>query len=315
MITLTQLEYIVALARFGSFRQAAKACFVTQPTLSMQIKKLEDDLGVLIFDRGEQPIRPTPMGAKLIEQSAVVLGHAAKLEGLVRESKSSLEGELRLAVIPTLAPYVLPLFVEHFARAHPKMRLHIEESTTNATLQALREHRIDVGLLATPLHEAMIRELPLFREPFYVYAQKGSRLAKLDEVSDADLKDERVLLLAEGHCLRAQVARVCGYRDRKQARQPGSFDLESGSIETLCHLVDEGLGYTVIPHLAKRWSATRAGRVIAFSDPQPSREVSLIVHASFTRDRLLEALAASIRQALPPELRKPTAPLRTIALR
>jgi LysR family transcriptional regulator, hydrogen peroxide-inducible genes activator len=315
MITLTQLQYVVAVARHGNFRNAAKACFVTQPTLSMQIKKLEDELGVLLFDRAVHPIRPTPLGEKLIEQSAVVLGHAAKLEDLVRESKGALEGELRLAVIPTLAPYVLPLFVEAFARAHDKLRLHIEESTTDAILAALREHRIDVGLLATPLHEPMTRELPLFREPFYVYAEKDSRLARLDEVADGDLKDERILLLAEGHCLRSQVSRVCGLRDRKSARDGAGFQLESGSIETLCHLVDEGLGYTVIPHLARRWSATRSGRIVPFSDPQPSREVSLLVHESFTRDRLLEALATSIRRSLPPELRKPPAPLRTIALR
>jgi LysR family hydrogen peroxide-inducible transcriptional activator len=315
MITLTQLEYIVAVARHGSFRQAAKACFVTQPTLSMQIKKLEDDLGVSIFDRGAQPVQPTPLGKRVLEQSAVVLNQAARIEELVRAAKSSVEGELSLAVIPTLAPYVLPLFVERFTRAHPAVQLRIEESTTDAILQALRERRLDVGLLATPLHEPMIRERALFREPFYVYARRDSALGQLSQVTDADLKGERVLLLAEGHCLRAQVARVCGYRERKRAREAAGFELASGSIETLCHLVDEGVGYTVIPHLARRWSATRHGRVIPFSEPQPSREVGLIVHESFTRDALLDALAASIEGSLPPELRDPEVALRTVKLR
>lgn len=315
MITLTQLEYIVAVARFGSFRRAAKACFVTQPTLSMQIKKLEDDLGILIFDRSEQPARPTAIGKKILEQGAVVLGQAARIESMVRATKDAIEGDLHLAVIPTLAPYLLPLFIEHFATSHPAVRVRVEEMTTDAILEALRNNKLDVGLLATPLHEPRTRELPLFREPFYVYAAKQSELAALDEISDADLKGERVLLLAEGHCLRSQVARVCGHRDRRNARQASSFEFESGSIETLCHLVEQGVGYTVIPHLAKRWSVTRNGRVIPFSDPQPSREISLITHESYTRDALLEALAASIRAALPDELNDPQAPLRTIKLR
>jgi LysR family transcriptional regulator, hydrogen peroxide-inducible genes activator len=298
VITLTQLQYIVAVDRHGTFRAAAKACFVTQPTLSMQVKKLEEDLGVQIFDRSEQPVRATPLGKQLIEQSAIVLSHAARLEDLVHEARDKLEGDLRLAVIPTLAPYLLPLFVEHFAKRYPKVHLRIEERTTDSILDALRKNEQDIGLLATPLGEPMVRELPLFREPFYVYAAKDSKLARLHEVADVDLKDERVLLLSEGHCLRSQVVRVCGYRQGRNAK-PAPFEFESGSIETLCHMVDKGLGYTVIPHLARGWSATRNGRVIPFSEPRPSREVSLVAHQSFAREGLLRALAESIRESLP----------------
>ena len=314
MITLTQLQYIVALDRHGSFGAAAKACFVTQPTLSMQIKKLEDDLGVQLFDRSEQPVRATPLGKKLIEQSVLVLSATARLEDLVHEARDKVEGELRLAVIPTLAPYVLPLFVERFSRAHPKVHLRIEERTTDSTLEALRKGELDVGLLATPLGEPLMREVPLFREPFYVYAARGSKLARLREVSDEALKDERVLLLSEGHCLRSQVVRVCGYRQSRNAKI-SPFEFESGSIETLCHMVDKGLGYTVIPHLARGWNATRHGKVIPFSDPRPSREVGLIVHQSFAREGLLTALADSIRESLPPELQKVDASLRVVKLR
>jgi LysR family hydrogen peroxide-inducible transcriptional activator len=314
MITLTQLEYIVAVEKFGNFRMAAKSCHVTQPTLSMQIQKLEDDLGVTIFDRGVQPIQATPIGQKIIDQSRVVLSQSARINAIIDEAKDSVEGELRLAVIPTLAPYVLPLFLEKFAKSYPKARLLVQESKTDDIIVALQTNQLDVGLLATPLDEPQIKELPLFHEPFYVYAAKDSALARLSEISDADLKDEHILLLAEGHCLREQVTRVCRYR---QGRGPGDakFEFESGSIETLCHLVDKGHGYTVIPHLAKGWNVSRAGKVVPFADPQPSREVSLVTHHSFARDAMLKALAGSIKDTLPAELRRADSDLRTIKLR
>lgn len=315
MLSLTQLQYVLAVERHGSFSQAARACHVTQPTLSMQIKKLEDELGVVLFDRSAQPIRATPIGRKILEQSAVVLSQAARLQDLVNEAKERLSGVLHLSVIPTLAPYVLPLFLQRFAESYPDVQLKVEERTTDAIIEALREHRTDVGLLATPLDEPMLRELPLFHEPFYVYAKKGGRLAELNQVSDDDLSRERVLLLSEGHCLRTQVMRVCGYRQNRQKKAASHFEFESGSIETLCHMVDKGLGYTVIPHLAKSWNVTRHGRVIPFADPQPSREVSLVVHESFAREALLRALNQSIVRSLPPELQQPEDALRTIKLR
>jgi LysR family hydrogen peroxide-inducible transcriptional activator len=315
MLSLTQLSYILAVERHGSFSQAAKACHVTQPTLSMQVKKLEEDLGIVIFDRSTQPIRATPIGRKVLEQSAVVLSQASRLTDLVHEAKDQLEGVLQLSVIPTLAPYVLPLFLQRFADAYPAVQLKVEERTTDAIIEALREHRTDVGLLATPLDEPLLRELPLFHEPFYVYAKKGGRLAELEAVSDDDLSQERVLLLSEGHCLRTQVMRVCGYRQSRQKKAASHFEFESGSIETLCHMVDKGLGYTVIPHLAKSWNVTRHGRVIPFTDPQPSREVSLVVHESYAREAMLRALAQSIVRSLPSELQRPDETLRTIKLR
>lgn len=315
MLTLTQLEYIVAVERHGSFNQAAKACFVTQPTLSMQIKKLEDEFGVVIFDRSAQPIRATPIGRRILEQSAVLLGHAARLQDIIKEAKESVEGKLSLSVIPTVAPYVLPLFVQRFADAHPRVQLKVEERTTDAIIDALRHGHTDVGLLATPLQEPMIRELPLFQEPFYVYAKKGSRLAERAEVSDEDLAQERVLLLSEGHCLRAQVIRVCNYRQSRQKKGRSNLEFESGSIETLCHMVDKGLGYTVIPALATSWNVTRNGKVVRFAEPQPSREVSLVVHDSFAREGLLNALASCIQKSLPAELQASEVPLRTVKLR
>jgi LysR family hydrogen peroxide-inducible transcriptional activator len=315
MVTFTQLEYIVAVDRLGNFRQAAKACHVTQPTLSMQIQKLEDELGVVIFDRSRQPIRATPIGQAILEQSRIALSQTSRITAIVAATKEAVEGELRLGVIPTLAPYLLPLFLDRFAKSHPKARLLIEESKTDDIIAALQRDRLDVGLLATPLGEPSIVEHRLFLEPFYVYAAKDSPLAALSEVSDVDLRNEKVLLLAEGHCLREQIVRVCRYR-RGKGPQPGGFEFESGSIETLCRLVERGHGYTIIPHLAKASGASHAGRVVPFSEPRPSREVSLVVHQSFAREAMLRALAEAIRQALPRELRQAdAAELQTIKLR
>jgi LysR family hydrogen peroxide-inducible transcriptional activator len=315
MITLTQLEYIVAVERYGNFGQAAKACFVTQPTLSMQIQKLEEDLGVVIFDRAHQPIKATPIGKRILAQSAIVLDQSARIREIVHETSDKVEGELRLSVIPTLAPYLLPLFVRPFTDKYPNVKLLIEETKTDDILSALRHDQVDIGLLATPLDEPRIVEHPLFVEPFYVYAQRGSALSKLERIHDSDLKGERVLLLAEGHCLRAQMARVCSYRKTQERRAGHAFEFESGSIETLCHLVDKGHGYTVIPHLAKTWGAARTGEVIPFGEPRPGRQVSLVVDQSFARHATLNALASTIIDALPAELQKPKTPVKPVKVR
>lgn len=314
MVTLTQLEYIVAVEKFRNFRKAAKSCFVTQPTLSMQIQKLEEQLGVVIFDRSSQPVQATPIGAKILDQARVVLSQSALIIELIQKEKDQVEGDLRLAIIPTLAPYLLPLFLDRFAKDYPKVRLFVEESKTDDIITALQKNQIDVGLLVTPLGEELLVEHPLFREPFYVYAAKNSALAKQKEVHDKDLRDEDLLLLAEGHCMREQVLRVC--RDRRSRDAYGAnLQFESGSIETLCHLVEKGHGYTVIPHLATTWQETRAGKVIPFAEPRPSREVSLVVHRSFVRASLLQALSSTIVACLPKELRKADPDLKTIEIR
>lgn len=314
MMTLTQLEYIVAVEKFRNFRKAAKSCFVTQPTLSMQIQKLEDQLGVLLFDRSSQPIQATPIGAKILDQARVVLSQAALIAELIQTEKEQVEGDLRLAIIPTLAPYLLPLFLDDFAKRYPKVRLFVEESKTDDIVVALQKNQIDAGLLVTPLGEESLVEHALFREPFYVYAAKNSELAKHTEVRDKDLRDDELLLLAEGHCMREQVLRVCRDR-RKNAPLGAHLQFESGSIETLCHLVEKGLGYTVIPHLAITWQGTRMGKVVPFAEPRPSREVSLVVHRSFVRGSILKALSATIQGALPKELRKGDQDLKTIGIR
>lgn len=315
MVTLTQLEYIVAVEKFRNFSLAAKSCFVTQPTLSMQIQKLEEQLGVVIFDRSSQPIKATPIGQKVLDQARIVLSQASLITELINQEKQRVQGELRLGIIPTLAPYLLPLFLGKLAADYPDIDLHVEESKTDDIIVALRKNQLDVGLLVTPLDEPQIVEHPLFQEPFYVYAAKGSALAKLSEVSDDDLKDEELLLLAEGHCMREQTLRVCRNRRTRTKTVGAGLQFESGSIETLCHLVEKGHGYTIIPHLSKTWQETKAGRVIPFTAPSPSRQVSIVTHHSFVRDSLLQALSTSILATLPPELKRPAKDLKTVKIR
>lgn len=314
MMTLTQLEYIVAVEKFGNFRAAAKSCFVTQPTLSMQIQKMEEDLGVILFDRSSKPIKATPIGQKILDQSRVVLAQSALIHELIQQEKKSIEGDLRLGVIPTLAPYLLPLFLDNFASQYPRVRLFVEESKTDDMIVALQKNQLDIGLAVTPLDEPLLVEHPLFHEPFYVYASKKSELAGLKEVQEKDLKERELLLLTEGHCMREQVLRVCKHREGKRETFSQQLQFESGSIETLCHLVEKGRGYTVIPHLAKVWRNDLSGDVIPFKKPSPSREVSLIVHRSFVRDSLLKALSDCIRSSLPGELQKDDPSMRTIAI-
>ncbi len=313
MITLTQLEYIVAVERYGNFKRAAKSCFVTQPTLSMQIQKLEDHLGVILFDRSKQPVTPTPLGQKVLDQSRVVLSQANLITELINQAKDRIEGDLRLAVIPTLAPYLLPLFVNEFSREFPLVRLFVEESKTDEIIAALQRNQLDIGLLVTPLDEPNLVEHPVFQEPFYVYTAAKSRLAEKNHIKESDLKNYEMLLLTEGHCMREQMLKVCRLKDHQEPRNT-RLQFESGSIETLCHLVERSEGYTIIPHLAKAWLQQRPGVSIPFADPAPSREVSLVVHRSFVRNSLLQALLQCMRAQLPRELQDPEKKLKTIPI-
>ncbi len=313
-ISLTQLEYIVAVERHKNFRAAAKACHVTQPTLSMQIQKLEEQLGISIFDRSQQPVQVTPLGQKIIDQSRLVLSHATLIGELISEARTEVAGELRIAVIPTLAPYLLPLFLEKFVNQYPKLNLRVEESKTEDIIRDLAQNQLDVGILVTPLNEKLLQEVPLFQEPFYVFANQNSELATLDVVHDQDLVGHELLLLSEGHCMRDQMLRVCKQRRQHSESGRSRLKFESGSIETLCHLVEMGQGYTVVPHLSKKWISSHSGKLIPFSDPQPSREVSLIVHRSFVKDAILNALRDCIVQSLPKDLIRPETELRRIKI-
>lgn len=301
-LTLTQLEYLVALDQFRHFGKAAKACHVSQPTLSMQLQKLEQDLGVVLFDRTFQPLLPTTDGEPLIAQARVVLSEARRLATLSRQDEKELKGELRLAVIPTIAPYLLPLFVEHFARTYPKLNLYIDELQTDQILTALELEKIDVGLLATPLKAEGIEEEKLFLEPFLLYAPAEHPLARKKTITEDDLDGSEMWLLAEGHCLRSQILRFCSLRNSQSVLKNVRF--EAGNLETLQRLVDLGTGYTLIPWLAAQRPIPNSAVTRNFKAPAPVRQVSLIWRRTQLKRRAIESLARTIKACLPAELRE-----------
>lgn len=299
-MTLTQLSYILAVDRYRSFSKAAKAVFVSQPTLSMQLKKLEEELGVPIFDRSRQPVVPTPAGEQLIAQARVVLNEADKLTELVQETQGELSGELRLGIIPTISPYLLHRFLARFVEAHPKVQLSVEEVQTSQMVELLRQDLLDVGIAATPLNERNIVEEPLYYEPFMAYVPDWHRLS--DEAiilaSELDLSD--ILLLNEGHCFRNNVINLCGSAFNPDAEQ--RFKLQSGNFETLIRLAHKGFGMTLLPYLAAIDLKTDRKAVKPFGDPQPSREVSLLYSRSQLKTRAITALREAVLKGLPKRL-------------
>ncbi len=299
MPTITQLEYVVAVDRHRHFGRAAQACHVSQPSLSMQLQKLEEELGVVLFDRSKKPILPTERGALLIAQAKVILAEERKLLELSQLQTGVVTGEFRLGVIPTLAPYLIPLFIHNFAKRYPKVNLLIEELKTADIVQALDEDRLDAGLAVTPLKESRFEEQVLFYEPFYLYVGEGHPLYKQARVRETDLNEGDIWLLGEGHCLRNQVVRLCSLRGSKGVFHNVTF--ESGNMETLKRLVDHSEGYTLLPHLAvmEYKDAATKKRIKPFIKPVPTREVSLVYRRRHLKDAILGGLSDSIQAAVP----------------
>jgi LysR family hydrogen peroxide-inducible transcriptional activator len=297
-MTLTQLEYIVAVERLKSFQKAADACFVTQPTLSQQVQKIENLLGVMIFDRSKQPAVPTPMGEKIIAQARTILQEANKIKSMISEEQFSVTGVLRLGIIPTLAPFLLPRFIRKMNKNFPGVDFEISEVPTELLVKGLREDRLDVGLLVTPLHHEDLIEKPVYYEPLFIYTSPDHRLNELKKINEKELSQSDVYLLSEGHCFRDQVLNLCRVR-KGVGRRKVSF--ESGSLQTLKRLVDETDGYTILPELAAEdlLSAGEKNRLKPFADPVPVREISLVTHKSFVKAKMLEALESEIKKALP----------------
>jgi LysR family hydrogen peroxide-inducible transcriptional activator len=300
--SLTQLEYVVAVFKAGHFAKAAAECGVTQPTLSMQIQKLEEDLGVVIFDRSKKPILLTSAGKKIIEQIQTLLFDAKRLDELVLSDQSdAISGDLVIGVIPTIAPYVLPQLLPVIEKKFPEMRLKILELQTHRIIEALGTDEIDVGLLATPIKIPKIFEYPLFYEPFFVYSRKDHELAKKSRVKYSNLKFDDIWLLEEGHCLRHQVLDVCAIKgDSDDGRR---FTFESGSLETLKSIVSSYGGYTLLPQLATTGLRPNT-ELIPFERPIPAREIGLVYRREHYKSKMIEALGESILESIPAEVRK-----------
>jgi LysR family hydrogen peroxide-inducible transcriptional activator len=296
-MTLQQLQYIVAVADTGQFSKAARHCHVTQPTLTMMVRKLEDELGVTIFQRGVQPARTTTEGTRLIEQARVVLREAGQLKDLVKELRTGTSGTYRIGIIPTLAPYLLPLFLARFAEEHPNARLAIDERRTSRILKALWNGQLDIGILAGPIVSDDLEAITLFQEPFLAYLPDGHPLLKKKRIAAKDLRKEPLWVLSEGHCLRDQVLNVC---QQPSAAGHENILYSTGSIETLKRMVRSGSGITLVPELSVNDDERNVRR---FGSPEPVREVLLVVRRPFVRRKALEALVEAIKTSIPKRFR------------
>jgi LysR family hydrogen peroxide-inducible transcriptional activator len=301
MITITQLAYIVAVDDCRHFVAAAERCFVTQPTLSAQVKKLEDELGVLIFDRTCLPVAPTEIGSRLIEQARLVLSSTRRIEEIINEDRLEATGILRLGIIPTLAPYLLPAFIGHYTRNHPKVHVEIEELVSTEIIRRLKTDTLDAGLFVTPYHDERIMEQPVFYEAMLVYAHPGHELLKREAIDPRTLSAQELWMLGQGHCFRDQVLNLCEMPPTHGSGHP--FEFESNSLETLMRIVDREGGFTVIPELAaKELSPERKKQLRPFAGYTPTREVSVIYSQNYTKKKLISLLCEDLKAVVPAEM-------------
>lgn len=291
-MTITQLQYVLAVAEHQNFTKAAQKVFVTQPTLSMQIQKLEEELDIQIFDRSKKPIQLTETGRKIVNQARNIVNESDRIQDIVDQQKGFIGGVFRLGVIPTIMPTLLPMFLNNFIRKYPKVKLKIEELNTEAIIEKLKEGHLDAAIAATPLELPGIKEQVLYYEPFVAYIPEGHRLAKKEDLVADDLDIDDMLLLEDGHCFKDGVLNLC-----KASRnyEDDNFQLESGSFETLLKLSNEGLGMTLLPYLhTLDIKEIDAKKLKMFREPSPAREVSLIYNRSELKIQIIEALRSTI---------------------
>lgn len=302
-MTFTQLEYVVAVATYKSFVAAAEKCFVTQPTLSMQIQKLEEELGVKLFDRNRHPISVTTIGMAVVEQARVILAECEKVRELIRQQQNTMDGGFRLAVIPTVAPYIIPPLLENYVREYPDVKLQIKEMETDKIILALRNNEVDAGLVSTPLDANGIREYPIFQESFVAYFSPEEKALKKRLVSPDDIELDRIWMLNEGHCMRNQILDLCSDQvQRLQADRP--FRYESSNVETLRRMVEKNRGFTVLPELSTLdFTEDQMENIRFFEDPEPVREISLITNDHFVRVSLLQSLMDEILKLVPDKMK------------
>ena len=291
-MTITQLKYVLAVAEYKNFTLAAEHSFVTQPTLSMQIQKLEDELDVLIFNRKKKPIALTPIGEKIIEQAKLIISESNRINDIVDQQKGFIGGEFKLGIIPTIMPTLLPFFLKTFIKKYPKIKLIIEELTTQQIIQKLKDGHLDAGIAATPLENDSIKEKPLYYEPFVGFIPLNHRLSKKEFLLEEELDIDDILLLEEGHCFKNSILNLCKNSNNIDKKH---FHLESGSINTLIKLSKEGMGMTLVPYLHTLDLAKEDNKYLkSFNNTVPAREVSLIFHKSQLKIQLIEALKNTI---------------------
>jgi LysR family transcriptional regulator, hydrogen peroxide-inducible genes activator len=299
-MTLIQLEYIVALDAQKHFAKAAAHCHITQPSLSMQVQKLEEELELQIFIR-TNPVTVTETGQIVIGQAKKILAEARMMQELIQQEKNIVAGTLKIGIIPTLAPYLLPQFLQAFIKQYPQVRLSIHELTTENIVRQLKNGTLDAGVMATPLNIAELKEDFLFNEEFVAYVSRKEKLFNKKYLLPDDIDVHSMWLLEEGHCLRNQVMNLCALQ--KDASIEKHFDYAAGSIETLKHFVDKNGGITLLPELATyNMTSAKKNMLRYFKNPAPVREISLVTLKTFTKTRLIHILKQTIMESLPPQM-------------
>ena len=291
-MTITQLQYVLAVAEHKNFTLAAEKCFVTQPTLSMQIQKIEEELSIQIFDRTKKPIQLTDIGEKIVNQAKNIVIEADRIKDIVEHQKGFIGGEFRLGIIPTIMPTLLPMFLSNFIKKYPRVKLIIEELNTDEIIAKLKMGHLDAAIASTPLMEEKLKEIVLYFEPFVAYIPEHHQHSAKTEIEISDLNIEELLLLQDGHCFRDGILNLCNSNGVSNGNH---FQLESGSFETLIKLADEGLGTTLLPYLhtldLKEKDKTKLRH---FKEPKPAREVSLIFPKTELKIHIIDALRTTI---------------------
>jgi LysR family hydrogen peroxide-inducible transcriptional activator len=291
-MTITQLKYVLAVAEYKNFTLAAEKCFVTQPTLSMQIQKIEEELSIQIFDRTKKPIQLTDIGHKIVIQAKNIVNEADRIQDIVEQQKGFIGGEFRLGIIPTIMPTLLPMFLNNFIKKYPKVKLIIEELNTDEIITKLNNGHLDAAIAATPLMEEKIKEIVLYFEPFVAYIPENHHTFQKKEIEISDLNIDEILLLQDGHCFRDGILNLC---KNSNTGDNNHFQIESGSFETLIKLADEGLGTTLLPYLhTLDLKESDKLKLRHFVEPKPAREVSLIFPKSELKIQIIDALRSTI---------------------
>jgi LysR family hydrogen peroxide-inducible transcriptional activator len=300
-MTITQLSYVLALEKHLSFVEAAQHCNISQPALSMQVKKLEDFLGVEIFDRGSSPLKITEIGAKIIEQSKNIFEEYHQIFEIIAEYKNKINGTVKLGIIPTLSPYLLPLFLRKLEIKYPLLNLEIEELTTQVIEEKLRNHTLDMGILASPLRKPDLVENVLFYEELVAYISKQNLLYNKNYILSKELDLDQLWLLEEGHCLRNQIENFCELKQKQN--KDAQLKLKTGSLETVIKLSDNYAGMTLLPELCiLDWEPKKLENIKFFAVERPMREISLVTEKTYKRKALIAAIKQEILNSLPDKI-------------
>jgi len=299
-MTITQLEYIVALAEHQNFSKAADFCCVSQPSLSMQIQKLEEELNVIIFNRKAKPICPSPQGEEIINTARRILVDTKSILSLSKGWSADVSGSVSIGVIPTIAPYLIPKFLSKFQKSFPQLSIRIAETTTENIKKELKAGKLDIGILVTPLNDEFV-EIPLYYEELFLYSNAYNSLGEIEKILDP----EKLWLLEEGHCLSNQINSICNMQNRQHVESRIAYD--TGSLETIVRLAEDGNGQTIIPQMLINFlDPTNQNKVFDLPSPSPVREISIVHTNQYTRKGIIQAFKKAILAEIPEEWLKLT---------